>query len=224
MAFITKINKLPLGEFSISFSIRWGRFEIKPPAGIEVTYSGQVLETWEDVIEELDFIKNTYLQEKLFLRQVIIIQLRTSESTFNLIKRKFYINPNDPEKTESVRTDDYLTSAEGFELRWYIADEYRYPNQNHLYYKITESNKNNSKKRKFDKANILPQLISSSDGEFRVLDYREDLHEFLKGLDIKISQMLQQMIKYFDIDNQKFIQNFELSKFKLIGDINNEVT
>jgi len=214
MAFITKIEIDPIGEFSINFSYKFGRFEIsKYPEGVfdKVGGSPKVLKTWENVNEELDRIKEVWFQEVLFLRKVIIIDLQTSESTYEVLKKKWK-----NEEFELVRTEDFLHDGMGFILKWYIAEEYEYPQKpfanKYKKYKVIESGDNC--KGKEQRINILGQLFMK---DVRVVEYREDLHIFLKNLDGVIKEMLQKLISYFDVDVTKFLKNFEQGKLKLLG-------
>ncbi len=216
MAVVGKLSRSPLGEFTIKFSVKEGKFYVDnyPKEVVEkIGYKYTLLNDWEAVNKELDRIREDYLYKVMLLRRVIIIQIQTSSSDFMLMKKKWALIEDD-NALESVMTEDKMEDAEGFELRWFIANEYQYP-YNKLCYKITETNKNNTR-RNFGKIDVLGQIISESNGEYRVLDYREDLHLFLKSLDIRIAEMLQQMIAYFDIDPKKFIDNFEKVKFKLL--------
>jgi hypothetical protein len=216
MAFITKISKDPLGEFTIKFSTRTGRFSIDNwPAevlGKKIETSTIPLLSWDDVNKELDRIKDDYLHNVTLQRIVIVIQIKTSESDFMVVKKKW--KSKDQNGFENVRASDFMEDSEGFELKWYIAEEYLYP-RGALMYKIIEGNKNNRIDRKL--INIKYQLFSEWNGEIRMITYRKDLHEFLKSMDQKISDMLKQMVAYFDIDEQKFLENIEKSKFNLLS-------
>lgn len=213
MPFITKLSRDPLGEFTIKFSIKSGHFEITNwPVGVadKVDGSGEALLTWDDVNRELDWIQNDYMHKVFLQRKVIVIQIKTSASNFITEKKKFKLSS--PGDVENSRTNDYLEDAEGFQIIWSIAEEYLYPN-NKLKYKIIERNKNSrferwSKKR----IEVKGQVFNDYNGEIRMIEYREDLHEFLKSLDGKINDMLKQLIAYFDIDENKFLENFEKNK------------
>ena len=216
MATITKLHRSPLGDFTITFSIKFGRFEISNyPEGVfnKVGGSLKALKTWEDVNEELDRIQAVYLTEVLFTRKVIIIDLQTSESTFEVIKKKWM-----GEGTEKVRTEDFMNAGMGFILKWYVAEEYEYPAQHQCgskspRYKIIES-ANNCGRYLNGRIDILGQIFHKN---VRVIEYREDLHNFLKNLDGVVKEMLQKLVAYFDIDPAKFLQNFEQGQFKLLG-------
>jgi hypothetical protein len=216
MAFITKISRDPLGEFTIKFSTKTGRFIIDNwPAEVlekKIDVSTIPLLTWDDVNKELDRIKADYLHNVTLQRTVIVIQIKTSESDYTVVKKKW--KSTEPDGFENVKTSDFLDDSEGFELKWYIAEEYLYP-RGKLMYKIIEGNKNNRIDRK--SINIKYQLFSEWNGEIRMITYRKDLHEFLKSMDQKISDMLKQMVAYFDIDEQKFLDNIEKSKFNLLS-------
>lgn len=217
MAFITKLSRDPLGEFTINFSLRSEMFEItKYPDGVgdRVKGIGAKLKTWNDVNKELDRIRDEFLHEEKLVRTVIIIQIQTSESNFLVSKRKFSIKSTD--EKEKVITEDQMIDCSGFQIKWYVAEEYQYARD--LKYKVIDAHKNCAIDR-YGRINILEQLFHTYHGEVRVFLYREDLHKFLKELDGKITIMLQQLISYFDIDNDKFLKNFETSKIKLISTI-----
>lgn len=208
MPFITKIHKAPLGDFSISFSLKTGKFEItKFPEGLSterLQHSRMLLDTWDDVNKHLNDIVVNYLHEEKLIRKVIIIQIKTSESLYELSRKERF-----SDKVEAKKTEDYLHSVEGFHIMWFVAEEYQYSRD--IKYKVIEKNKNNTGYR-YDRVDIAPQLFSDSYGEVRILDYREDLHIFLKNLDSKISVMVKQISDYFDIEPNKFLQNFESTK------------
>ncbi len=215
MPVIKKINKYPMGEIVVGFSLQTNQFTLTLPKDVteKISYKGSRLFTWSQVEEEIEAIHKEYIGEVLLNRKVIVIQIRTSESMFNITKKNMWAGhfniPKDGMETKV--TDDYLNDSEGFKLMWHVCNEYKYPSGD-LYYEVLESNENNNKKYRL---NILHQVFSSSDGEIRLLDYREDLHEYLKNLDVQIASMLQKMIAYFDIDNAKFINNFEKQQLKL---------
>ena len=229
MANITKINKSPIGEFEIKFSVKFGRFEIDYPKNIteevrenlrtKVSKCPKALLTWTDVENELERIKQEYLHEVLFVRKVIIIQLKTSESDY-LVEKKGWL---DPAKVTTQISDDFIHESEGFELKWYVAEEYCYHHdvfgkqKDTLKYKITERNKNAKRQEKID---ILPQLILGG-GEPRVYDYNEDLHNFLLNLEKEISEMLKRMTDYFSRDQKVFLQNV-MSNTKLLSSSESE--
>jgi hypothetical protein len=100
-------------------------------------------------------------------------------------------------------------------LKWFIAEEYQYPQTSFerggKRYKVIESGNNCNAS---DSINILPQLFLGDN--IRMIEYREDLHIFLKSLDGVIKEMLQKLVSYFDVDTTKFLQNFEQGKFKLL--------
>src|SRR3989344_1918906 len=177
MALITKIEVYPLGEFTINFSIKSESFEIKYPKEVAEKIKRNVwFKSYDDVKKELEIIKQEYLYEVCLLRKVIIIQLKTSESNFNVMKEKFW-RKKDEDNMESVIANDYLKDAEGFEIRWYIAEEYSYPREKR--YKIIERNKNGEDRHLRGQMENIHRLLWSSNGEYRILDYREDLHLFL---------------------------------------------
>lgn len=217
MAVITKLYREPIGNFTIKFSIDTGYFKIEYPQEDaellekltnKVTVRNKDLRTWDDVNKELDSIVEQYKTEALMTRKVIIIQLQTSASTYDVTKPRFGLFKD---KVEAKRTDDYMNDAEGFQLKWYVADEYLYP-RNKLYYRIRETNKNHRNKgyyEKADRTNILPQLVSNSDGEVRVYTYTDALYQFIKELEVSVDNLLQKMIDYFSLDEQKFLANVD---------------
>jgi hypothetical protein len=228
MAVITKIEKRPIGEFTIKFSIRTGLFEIEYPREDgeiynllvnKVTQRNNNLRTWDDVNKELDSIAEQYKAEILFTRKVIIIQLQTSASTYDVVKLRM-VKLTEPDQMVADRTEDYLQDSEGFTLKWYVADEYKYPRSKHLYYRIREANKNNRLKKHWEsdksRTDILPQLITSSDGEVRVYTYSENLYAFIKELEVSIDNLLHKMIDYFSLDEQKFLANVD-AQIKLLN-------
>ena len=164
--------------------------------------------SWGDVEKELDSILNQYRHEFLLKRRVIIIQLKTSESKYKLNKPSHW--QGTPDKMEPL---DLMSDYEGFQLKWYVADEYEYPNNRHLYYRITDTNKNLRNrdyylKNSRDHTNILPQLLLGDDN-LRVFDYTEELYQFLQETQDSITRMLTRMIDYFSVDPQKFIENVQ---------------
>lgn len=225
MPLITKISRHPIGEFVIKFSTRHNRFEIDYP-----TTSGVVLDRlsshvikrnhdllkWADVEKELQSIVDQYRTEFLMTRKVIIISLKTSESVYGVTKESVFSHKL---KTEPV---DRLRDVEGFELKWYVAEEYTFGGdegkERDLRYKIIETNKNNSQRgyllnQSRDHVNIMPQLLHEDNP--RVFTYTDELYAFIKEVEGSITQMLNRMVDYFSIDPQVFLANVE-NKTKLL--------
>jgi hypothetical protein len=227
MPLITKIHKSPIGEFVIKFSTRHNRFEIDDPIGDEEISAklrhkcivrNYELNSWADVEKELDSVLNQYRHNFLLRRRVIIIQLKTSESVYTLVKPSHWKGTND-----TMEPLDHLKDAEGFELKWYVADEYEYPSSRYLFYRITDTNKNNDHRKYYlegsrDHTNILPQLLNDDfGGKLRVFDYTEELYQFLQEVQGSIERMLTRMIDYFSVDPQKFLNNVQ-QQIKLLPD------
>lgn len=228
MPLITKLRKEAVGEFSIKFSTRLNKFEIEYPTDRpevlaqlqnKVIHRNYNLFRWSDVEDEINSIVDQYCTKILMTRKVIIIRLRTSESNYEFVRdREWY-----GKFTTEQKQYDHLNDVEGFSLKWYVAEEYQYPQnatimgKDYLRYKIIESNKNS--KRQSYSTNILPQLMNEDDGEgsIRVFTYSDDLYQFLQDTQRSISTMLQRMIDYFSVDPQKFLNNVE-QKVKLLSD------
>jgi hypothetical protein len=224
MPLITKISKAPIGEFVIKFSLRHNRFEIEDPTGNEEISEklrhkciarNYELNSWADVENELKSIVNQYRHNFLLKRRVIIIQLKTSESVYKLNKPSHWKGTAD-----TMEPLDHLDDVEGFELKWYVADEYEYPSSRHLFYRITDTNKNNRHRKYYleeprDHTNILPQLLH--DDNLRVFEYTEGLYQFLQEVQGSVERMLTRMIDYFSIDPQKFLENVK-QQIKLLPD------
>ena len=209
MPIITKIFCDPIGEFTIKFSTRYNKFLIELPINTDINKVGKVnsVDTWKEVIAECDRINEEYQYKVTLLRKVIVIKLKTSAS---------------PEKEKQKATSNYtkwnfgdderMKSSQGFEINWWIADEFKYKNSKK--YKVTECGKNSSN---WSYENSRIDFISKVCGDpVRVLDYREDLHVWFKNLDVAIDAMLQQLIKYFDPDPDIFIYNFENNELKFL--------
>ncbi len=210
MARITNISRSNIeGEFTVKFSIKSGYFDIELPKewNDKVTTRYNSLQTWPEVNEAIDKLCQEYLYKESFTRKVIVIQLKTSVS-YELQRKKW----GSKNEMETVVTDDNIEDASGFLLKWYVAEEFKCFDE--LKYKIIEGHDNS--KFKDPRMEIAEQLFSSYHGEIRMLDYREDLHQFLMDIDSKIITMLEKMISYFDLDTKKFIENFEKGKFKMI--------
>lgn len=205
-----------IGDCEIHFSLKSGFFEIRPPKEVADKISGTCnlngFATWEDVSKGLNDVKVCFHHEVLLTRKVIIIQLQTSISNWKIEKEKLF-----SKEKELVETDDKLFDGNGFIIKWYIAEEYSYPN-NKLKYRLIDScshlrgggkiNADNSK------INHLGQLILGG-GELRMITYREDLHNWLLTLDKQIEDMLSRLISFFDVDTQKFLSNFENTQLRL---------
>lgn len=225
MPVIAKIHKAPIGEFVIKFSTRHYRFEIEYPTGDEAVSQklrhecisrNYYLYSWADVEKELDSILDQYRHNFLLKRRVIIIELKTSESKYKLNKPSNWEGV--PDKMEPL---DLMSDYEGFQLKWYVADEYEYPNKRSLFYRITDTNKNLRNRDYYlnnarDHTNILPQLFLGNDN-LRVFGYTEELYQFLQETQASITRMLNRMIDYFSIDPQKFLDNVQ-QQIKLLPD------
>jgi len=209
-----------IGECEIHFSIKNGLFEIRPPKDVADKISDicklNGFATWEDVKKGLNEIKICFHHEVLLIRKVIIIQLQTSISNWKIERETLF-----SKEKEMVETDDKLYQGNGFNITWYIAEEYSYPN-NKIKYRLIDScphlhggkiNEGNSK------INHLGQLILGG-GELRIITYREDLHNWLLNLDKQIEEMLSRLVSFFDVDTQKFLLNFENTQLRLSA--NNE--
>lgn len=217
MPLITKIHKNPVGDFAVKFSLRSGLFEIEYAGNDEeiarklshacITHNHK-LETWADVERELQSVVNQFRHEFLLTRKVIILQVQTSASTYTFQKKRYFDG-----KEEAVPLD-HMSDSEGFQIKWYVAEEYAYPNSKHLFYRILETNPNCRNKKYYtvdmdgrDRANILPQLISDNDGSVRVFDYTESLYVFVQEIQNSIDGLLHRMIDYFSVDQEKFLTN-----------------
>lgn len=211
MAVVAKINKEPIGEFIIKFSLKQERFEIIYPNNKELHEKAFIrnfdLKSWQNVLEELESIKEQYLFMIAHCRTVIIVQLQTSESTYDRSVRDIMGIGRHTEK------EDLINGAEGFLLKWYVAEEFLYSATTKKY-KVVDSNSNDNKSHS---TNILPQMFSSYHGTPRVFDYSKSLHQFLKNMDIQIKDMLQKMIAYMNIDNKTFLENIKQSTLLLNG-------
>lgn len=224
MAAIMKIEKRPIGEFKINLSIRTGYFEVEYPKnlpedvakrlGNSVSHKVKALLTLDDAKAEVDRIAEEYFHNEIFIRKVIVIILKTSESDYVTGNRFGGLADADKKILGTfgcTEKDDLLHNCEGFQLEWHIAEEYKFTRD--LRYKIIESNThnggNNPRHKRID---IMPQLMF---GHYRMFEYREDLHNFLKDMDASISSMIKKMVDYFDNDPVKFIQNFEKNQLKL---------
>lgn len=217
MPLITKIDKRPVGEFAVKFSLRSGLFEIEYAGKDEdiarklrhdCIIHNHTLRTWEDVEKELQSIVNQFRHEFLLTRKVIILQIQTSASTYTFQKKRFFDG-----KEEAVALD-HMDNAEGFQIKWYVAEEYAYPNQKHLYYRIMETNPNLRNRKYYtadvdgrDRANILPQLIGDEDGSLRVFDYSDELYAFVQEIQKSVDGLLHRIIDYFSVDKEKFLAN-----------------
>lgn len=200
------------GEFTIKFSTRTYRFEIEVPLAVRLKIGGSwIANSWPEVEKELLKIQQMFIREEKFIRKVLIIQLRTSESNFKTEQNEFSLR-ND-KKTNLKLTHDKLRGAEGFQIIWHVAEEFQYPREKR--YAIVESNKNfeNRSSEKF--YTIYDTMFSESYGEVRLLNYSEDLHIFLKSLDSNIAEMVSKLVAYFDIDENKFLENFKNTQLKL---------
>lgn len=235
MPFITKINKSPIGDFTIKFSTRLNKFEIEYPTdNPEVTaqLQNQVIHrnynllSWGDVEAEIQRIVDQYRTKILMTRKVIIIRLRTSESNYEFEHKREWMGRVTTEKKQY----DHLNDSEGFALQWYVAEEYQYPknprnlSKDYLRYKIIETNKNNHRYgshllAKADNTNILPQLMNDDDGHgsIRIFAYTDELYQFLQDVQGSITNMLNRLIDYFSVDQEKFLNNVE-QKLKLLSD------
>ena len=188
MAPIKKIDKRPIGDLKINLSIRTGHFSIEYPKNLpedvakrlenSVSNGSKPLLTLDDAKAEVDRIAEEYFHNEIFIRKVIVIILKTSESNY-VTGNRF---GGQPEK------DDLLHRCEGFQLEWHIAEEYKFAKD--LRYKIIESNTHNGGNIPVrQRIDIMPQLMCGSN--YRFLEYREDLHNFLKDMDVSISSMIK---------------------------------
>ena len=126
-------------------------------------------------------------------------------------------------------TDDKITNGNGFIINWCIVEEYKLDGVSREYertlYKITEVSSNGSSDPQQilnSPPNTLYQIRFWGSGEPRVIAYREDLHKWLINLDSQIIEMLSRLVQFFDIDESKFIENFQNIQLRLSAGENDQ--
>lgn len=215
MPIISKISAHPFGEYKVEFSNRTKKFRIQySPELLTVSHKIQRINTdlkcWDDVEAEMKNIVHQALHEEKLLRKVIVIQLQTSASTYKETETDIIFGNRIRMGTEHP---DLIDDVTGFLIRWFIAEEYQFAREKR--YRVIEAHRN-MRDGWYHQINILPQLFHSYHGKPRVLDYSEELHLFLKKLDDRFDEIMIALDKFFDRDNQKFLNNIVNSKLKLL--------
>lgn len=216
------------GKCEIHVSIKTGLFEARPVDAeakrkIEVIQKFPDVKTFAEVEKQIKDMESLYLSTYLLNRKVIILRVQTSVSNHmvddvwlgKVIKQKL--------------TDDKITNGNGFIINWCIAEEYKLDGVSKEYdrtlYKIIEVSSSGSSDPQHllnSPPNTLYQIRFWGGGEPRVITYREDLHKWLINLDSQIVEMLSRLVQFFDIDESKFIENFENTQLRLSAGENNQ--
>jgi hypothetical protein len=196
--------------------------DIEAKKKIEVVHRFPDVKTFAEVEQQIKDMEQIYLSTYLMTRKVIILKLQTSISDYKV--DDVWLGKVIGQKL----TDDKITNGNGFIIRWIVAEEYNLDGVESKYnrklYKIIETSENTSNSNSIlnSPPNTLHQLSFYGGGEPRVITYREDLHKWLKGLDGQIQAMLKRLIEFFDLDENKFIQNFESTQLKISAGENNQ--
>jgi hypothetical protein len=214
MAVVGTILKTNVGIFTVKFSSKNGLFEIVNPDVFTKIRGNDRLSTWQEVNEEIDRRCAEYLHEELFVRKVIIIQLKTSASDYTMQQKKWNLDNKKADEIETVISSDKLDrDGSGFLITWCIANEYRVGDV--LKYKIIQAHK--SSKYTSERLDIIEQTTSDYNGERRIVTYSEEMHQWLDKFENDIDLMLQKLYTFFDRDATKFLQNFQNKKLLLLN-------
>lgn len=208
------------GKCEIHVSIKTGLFEARPvdkevQDKIKTLNHFSHVKTFAEVELQIKDMEQLYLSNYLLNRKVIILKIQTSLSNHTV--DNVWMGKIIGQKL----TNDKISNGNGFIIQWFIAEEYKLDiikkEYDRTLYKILETSSNCSNAEHILKSppNTLYQLSFSGNGEPRVITYREDLHIWLKNLDSQIQEMLSRLIDFFDLDETKFLQNFENTQLRI---------
>ena len=212
MSKVTTVNIPHVCEFEIHISIKTGRFDVRPmdaavAAKIASVHKFQGTNTFWEAMEQVKEQAEVYRTNFQFNRKVIVVQLQTSVSDHTKIDKW-------PGMGERIETPDKLTGGEGFTIKWYVAEEFKteFRGKPVLLYRIIES----SLTGKVENGQIhnIYQVTTGS-GEPRVINYSDDLYDWLKDLQNKVKSMLEKLNTFFDPDPVKFLENFNNAPLQL---------
>lgn len=216
------------GKCEIHVSIKTGLFEARPVDAeakkkIEIIQKFPDVKTFAEVEKQIKDMESLYLSNYLLNRKVIILRVQTSVS--NHMVDDVWLGKVIRQKL----TDDKITNGNGFIINWCVAEEYKLDGVSREYdrtlYKIIEVSSNSSSDSQHvlnSPPNTLYQIRFWGRGEPRVITYREDLYKWLINLDLQITEMLSRLVQFFDIDESKFIENFENTQLRLSAGENNQ--
>lgn len=216
------------GKCEIHVSIKTGLFEARPVDAeakkkIEVIQKFPDVKTFAEVEKQIKDMESLYLSTYLLNRKVIILKIQTSVS--NRMVDDIWLGKVIKQKL----TDDKITNGNGFIINWCIAEEYKIDGVSREYdrtlYKIIEVCSNGSSNPQHllnSPPNTLHKISFWGSGEPRVIAYREDLHKWLINLDSQIVEMLSRLVQFFDIDESKFIENFQNIQLRLSAGENDQ--
>lgn len=196
-------------EIIIKFSLRHKRFEIEfADKLMDISKIDNNLFNFKDYthIESiLEKIKAQYLSKHILEKKQIIISLKTSVSPVKITGGfKF-------------GDDERISGGSGFTIEWWVVEKYipskleRHALHQELY-KIIEASPNSSRLVN-GRINILGQLFMSN--PIRVLEYSDELYDFLKSIDSKIETLCNGLYAFFDKDADKFLENIKSQTFLL---------
>lgn len=201
MPLIKKIHDNVLGEFKVNFSVKHNRFEfaeLTTPTGY---HKYELMYSWEDVEKQIGFIKEATIHESKYIAKKIYIIFKSSEGQ-KITKDELFIDDD----------RDVLSYCDvGFELKWYVCDEFSNYNDKVNLYKIIESHAGNQTNYNHGKINILPQLLHGG----REFDYTDELYNFLIDSSNKLKTIIKHMADFINPDDNKFLDNINNSQLKL---------
>lgn len=208
------------GKCEIHVSIKTGLFEARPidaeaKSKIEVIHKFPDVQTFAEVEKQIKDMEQLYLSNYLLNRKVIILRIQTSVSNHTV--DNIWLGKVIGQKL----TDDKITNGNGFIINWCVAEEYKLKGVSREYdrtlYKVIEVSNSTSNSERLLKSppNTLYQISFWGGGEPRVIAYREDLHKWLINLDSQITTMLSRLVEFFDVNESKFLNNFENTQLRL---------
>jgi hypothetical protein len=206
MPTIKKINDNILGEFKVNFSVANNLFYldgITYPKGFKCDI---IMDNWSNVEKYISELKAATMYDSKYVKKHIFLEFKTSESEHlqNINKEKFFMS------------DKFSMSDEvGFKLNWYILDEFS-SNVGHFHkvqslFKVIESH-SGKVHNKTGQMNILGQLFM---GDGILLDYSEDLYDFLTNTSEKLKEIISQLAKFINPDPKILMENILNQQLKI---------
>ena len=193
MPLIKKIKNKIIGEINVNFSNRLNRFEVVCAIPIGFKYN-TLLFNWNDVEKYIKVVENATLYKSKFIKKVIYMDFKTSplEKDKQDKQEKFILD-------ETARV---LDTNVGFSLDWWVLDEFSSSGRHNIF-KIVESHKG-QRGSDIGKIDILPQLFYNKG---QVLDYSDELYDFLVNSSEKLRVILKQMVDFINIDPKVLMEN-----------------
>lgn len=200
MPTIKKINDNILGEFKVNFSVVNNLFYLDGvdfPKGFKCDI---IMDNWSNVEKYISELKDATMYNSKYVKKHIFLEFKTSESEHlqNINKEKFF-----------------MSDEVGFKLNWYILDEFSsnvgHFHKVHSLFKVIESH-SGKVYNKTGQMNILGQLFM---GDGILLDYSEDLYDFLTNTSEKLKEIIFQLAKFINPDPKILMENILNQQLKL---------